>query len=150
MDHLKIYYRIHNPYQRVNSHIHAHYSTYYDAPTLHIVNQLIQDDLKHFDYEKCEKIEDFKKTEVAVKDENNLLYHTTINLDGSEEEEEDEEYQFIEATANPNPSVEELHFIYPQYHQEEEKKIESMIKINESLDKMIQELQVDLDLNTKS
>jgi hypothetical protein len=47
LNHLKIFYRIHNPYQIVNSHKHLHFSSYYDQETLNIVNLLIEDDLKN-------------------------------------------------------------------------------------------------------
>ncbi len=133
LDHLKVYYRIHNPYQRVNSHAHAHYSAYYDPTTLQIVNQLIQDDLKHFDYVRCDTIEDLIKSSDPHKVENkDLIYNTQVDLNEVDltqkksKEEEDEE--------------EEFEYIYPKYDEKSSAKIENMIFVNDALNSIIEQL----------
>lgn len=90
---LGVYYRIHNPYQRVNKHEHAHYSTYYDPLTLQVVNALIAEDLRAFHYPKCEKMEDFVVGEVK---RDAREYTTEVNFEseavpGEKNEDEDED-----------------------------------------------------------
>ena len=105
---LGVYYRIHNPYQRVNKHEHAHYSTYYDTATLQIVNTLIAEDLRAFAgfYPKYEKIEDFI---VEEKKRDDREYSTVMDFESEaisgEEEEEEEEGPFVvvEDVVKPSP-----------------------------------------------
>ncbi len=121
LDHLKIYYRIHNPYQRVNSRAHAHYSVYYDQPSLDIVNRIIKDDLRVFShmYSKCETIDQLKGIS------NTLVSKREVIGAAREYEDEDEN---------------EIQYIYPVYNEKETSKIESMIMINDALENMIETL----------
>jgi chondroitin 4-sulfotransferase 11 len=129
LDHLKVYYRIHNPYQRVNSHNHAHYSSYYDEKTLFIVNQLIADDIQHFDYKMCVQVNELKEND--KKDLNlssSLIYNSTIDLNNNEDEEGDIEY--IDKVYNQKEVLED----------EKNKNMKNMIFIDSALEKVIEKL----------
>ncbi len=100
LTHLGIYYRIHNPYQRINSHAHLHYSAYFNQGALDVVNGLIAEDLKYFgnteypvfrtmeemlqavaEEEKAKSKEMSKQEEIDVSSA--LIYHTNNDLGDS-------------------------------------------------------------------
>ncbi len=159
LNHLKIYYRIHNPYQRVNSHAHAHYSVYYDQTTLNIVNELIKDDLKYFDYKKCENMEDLQKYTSSSNQTLNkdLIYNTEVDL--SENTNDNSSFTCdtcdtcdtrdgVASTfcSKGEKKVEiqeddegDFEYIYPKYNEKNES-IENMIFVNDALNKIIDQL----------
>ncbi len=153
LNHLKIYYRIHNPYQRVNSHKHLHFSAYYDQETLNIVNSLINDDLNHFDYKRCETINELQSFELQsikreYKEDNHLIYNVSYDF----ENENTKECQIGEKDINKIGKVEQkdineiegeddITYIYPKYNENENKnEIKNMVLINNALENIINQL----------
>ncbi len=144
LNHLKIFYRIHNPYQIVNSHKHSHFSTYYDQETLNNVNLLIEDDLKHFHYKKCNNIselQEIKKNEYNLNIvKNNLTYNVSYDLNNEHIIENQHEKK------NDANEVEEdeLTYIYPKYMDKnmdiQDNNIQNMILVNNALENIINQL----------
>ncbi len=138
LNHLKIFYRIHNPYQIVNSHKHLHFSSYYDQETLNNVNLLMDDDLKHFDYKKCIHIDDLQEIKTnndSLLKNNNLTYNVSYDLNQEEiiTEEEIISNHFIEEEDD------EISYIYPKY-EDKNNHIKDMILVNHALEEIIKQL----------
>ena len=146
LNHLKIFYRIHNPYQIVNSHKHLHFSTYYDQETLNNVNQLIEDDLKHFDYKKCNNINELKnEIKNNIIKNNDLTYNVSFDLNTNEVGENqikiDDNTNNI-FTSESEDENEELTYIYPKYeHKNNTNTLQDMILVNNALEEIIKQLQ---------
>lgn len=123
---LGVYYRIHNPYQRVNKHEHAHYSTYYDPLTLQVVNALIAEDLRAFGaggYPRCDRVEDFVVDAVKRDDRE---YATEVSFE-SEEITSEESLDIALPTTEPTPTPTSTPLI-------------EMIMMSHSLDKILSQL----------
>ncbi len=143
LNHLKIFYRIHNPYQIVNSHKHLHFSSYYDQETLNIVNLLIEDDLKNFDYKKCNNINELQEIQKSNSNilENNLTYNVSYDLNDIhiiENQNKKDEEDASEA------GEDELTYIYPKYENKnvniEDNNMQNMILMNNALEQIINKL----------
>ncbi len=135
LTHLKIFYRIHNPYQIVNSHKHLHFSTYYDQDTLNIVNQLIDEDLKHFDYKKCNllnELQEIKKENSSILI-NNLTYNVSYDLN------QEEIIQKEKDNKEDDKEEDEITYIYPKY-EDKNNQIKDMILVNNALEEIINQL----------
>jgi chondroitin 4-sulfotransferase 11 len=137
LNHLKVFYRIHNPYQIVNSHKHLHFSAYYDQETLNNVNLLINDDLKHFDYKKCNSInelQEIKNEDISLKN-SNLAYNVLYELN-----EEDIIQENIKKSTICDDEEEEIIYIYPKYQDTKKNDLENMILVNNALENIIDQL----------
>lgn len=148
LNHLKVFYRIHNPYQIVNSHKHLHFSKYYDQETLNIVNTLIADDLKHFDYKRCDTLDllcEIIKNDSFIKKNNNLLYNVSYDLN-EEDITQKNENENINKNINKNikeeEEEEEITYIYPKYEDKNNTNntLQDMILVNNALEKIINQL----------
>lgn len=145
LNHLKVFYRIHNPYQIVNSHKHLHFSVYYDQETLNNVNLLIDDDLKHFDYKKCNTIselQEIKKTNTLLIKNSNLVYNVSCELNDEHIIQENNNQKYI-IQEDDTESMEEITYIYPKYEDKnstEDMNIKNMILVNNALEQIINQL----------
>jgi chondroitin 4-sulfotransferase 11 len=140
LNHLKIFYRIHNPYQIVNSHKHLHFSSYYDQDTLNIVNLLIEDDLKYFDYKKCNTINELKNIQNTnvnhLIQNNNLTYNVSYDLN---QEEIISNHLIENKEVEVEEDEEEITYIYPKY-EDKNNHIKDMILVNNALEEIINQL----------
>ncbi len=148
LNHLKIFYRIHNPYQIVNSHKHLHFSAYYDQETLNIVNILIEDDLKHFDYKKCNSMNELEN--IVIKDKNNsLVYNVSCDLNDTDIipdiipniTDTDVNSNTIKNDNSDSESDSEVTYIYPKYDDKNNlNTLQDMILVNNALEDIITQL----------
>ncbi len=143
LNHLKIFYRIHNPYQIVNSHKHLHFSSYYDEETLNIVNLLINDDLKHFDYKKCDTIDELKNNiKNNIIQNNDLIYNVSCDLNDEilikDKKVDTNNIEDINKEEDISKE-EEITYIYPKY-EDKNNNIENMILMNNALEEIINQI----------
>ena len=144
LNHLKVFYRIHNPYQIVNSHKHLHFSSYYDQETLNNVNLLIDDDLKHFDYKKCNSINELceiKKENHSFIKNSNLIYNVSCELNDEDiiQENKDIIQENKEIFEENKEEDDEITYIYPKY-EDKKNDLENMILVNNALENIINQL----------
>lgn len=141
LNHLKVFYRIHNPYQIVNSHKHLHFSSYYDQETLNNVNLLIEEDLKHFNYKKCNSINELceiKKENHSFIKNSNLIYNVSCELNDEDIIQKNKDI-IQENKEEDNENDDEITYIYPKY-EDKKNDLENMILVNNALENIINQL----------